>query len=183
MSVKSHPKLQNEPSPKAESCPVEALMREHAGLYRAKALADQQRQEPEIEENPLIADWSPDYLWKIMVSRIGAIEEMARIEQATSQAGVIYQLLVARSIFPVTSVPDSLWKGEPVTEREAKDREDYVNCLMDSALSFLLIDNQDPDLQLLLKSMGSESPFSPAEAVRNLLDAARKDASAFQMVG
>lgn len=168
MTTKHQTQSKRTPTPHSASCPAEELMREHARLYRAKALAERQKQD-EDEENTLIGDWAPKYLWELMVRRINAIEEKAGTEQATSQLGVIYQLLVARSLYPVTSSPDRLWDNEPAEERKAKGLEDQVNRLIDSPISFLLANIKDPDLEIIIKYLGSPRPLSATEALQNLL--------------
>lgn len=160
-------------------CPAEALMREHAALYRAKDLADEREQD---HEDPLIADWSPDFLWKLMTERINAIEEMARIAKATSGVGAVYQLLIARSMVLTAHIPDRLWEGDPVAEREVKMLENHLECLMDSAIEQMLESISDPDLDLLMKYMGAQKPFPPQQAIRNLMAQVREQGDAPNVV-
>ncbi|MEO1660902.1 MAG: hypothetical protein AAFR51_07940 [Pseudomonadota bacterium] len=165
------------------ACPVEVLMREHASLYRAKDLADKQLQEPEgYDYNPLIADWSPKALWALMVERIHALEEMARIERATSKVGVIYQLMLARTVMPVSEIDETVWEGCPHEEREAKMRENRTECLIDSAVSFLIEGVDDPDLLLLSRYIGPPLPMSQVSAIQNLLASVRHEAPELKAV-
>ena len=172
-------------APELPSCPVEALMREHAKIYRAKALADAQSQEtPEGEPNELIADWSPQHLWQVMCERVRAIEELARTEQATSKVGAAYQLMLARGVMPVSSMSLDA-KGNDdlfVATKQALMDEQRVESYIESAFEVLVMDVQDADLDVLMPIYGPSEPFNASGAIRNLLNAVSEKPTKLKIV-
>lgn len=186
MSAKAKPKPKPETAVIETACPVEALMREHAALMRAHDLAEkieQSTDDPdEREANPIMTDYSAMHLWHVMIQRINALEAMAVQELATSEIGVLYQLILARTKGPVSDLLSYHKKIDVRGLSDALDQEEAQSAMLDSAIYFMLDRINDPDIDRILKLYGPPTPMSAETAVRNLVAAVRSDKTDLKVV-
>lgn len=186
MSVKAKPKPKTESASIETPCPVEALMREHAALMRAKDLAEQienSSDDPdEREANPIMSDYSSQHLWHVMIQRIHALEAMAVQERATSETGALYQLILARTQAPVSDLLCHHKRADVRGLNSAEEAESCAHAMIDSAIYFMLDRISDPDIDKILELHGPPAPMSSETAVRNLVDAVRKGKTDLKIV-
>lgn len=166
-------------------CPAEAILREYVAVYRAHDHIEKLNKEhrakkdADIMKRPLIGALDDQFLWTQMTPRLHALEEMVRLEQAKSEVGALFQLLLAARISPFWSVSEISNSDKTINRimednRKALYEHGKIQSFVESAAGFLLGQIDDADIDFLVKRWGMENYFTVSQAIQNLMGAVRK---------
>ena len=132
---------------KKKTCPVEKIAREVANLIR---LQDLRSSKGFIERTNL----GDEYACRLIGDRQAALCELAQYEVPTSKIGVIFQLLMARCVYPIGDLDNKVFGAATGTKLAAESHEDKIHQLIESVLIHLTSQSDDPDVAILSSRYG-----------------------------